>query len=75
MLDENKQTSMVTMIDPPSGWRYGFPKALPNGITDIRKWLIEQGYPEHDVDFASKNCRMWLTLDEEDTSNERVKSC
>ena len=20
-----------TMIDPPSGWRYGFPKHLPDG--------------------------------------------
>ena len=37
----------VTMIDPDEGWRYGFPKMLPNELKgkDINNWLIEKGYP------------------------------
>ena len=48
------------MIDPtPSGWAYGFPKALPREAIggsgydlfilpsfDLTKWIVEQGYPE-----------------------------
>ena len=48
------------MIDPtPSGWAYGFPKALPKEAVggtgydlfivtsfDLTKWVVEQGYPE-----------------------------
>ena len=30
----------VKMIDPPSGWKYGFPKILPNNITNTLKWLV-----------------------------------
>jgi len=51
---------MKTYIDPPSGWKYGFPKVLPDPTPeDIRSWLIENGYPERDVDFALQYCRMW----------------
>ena len=37
----------VTMIDPDEGWKYGFPKMLPNELKgkDVTKWLIEKGYP------------------------------
>ena len=49
----------VTMIDPPEGWRYGFPKRLPDDVTDMRKWLIENGYPEDQIVFALKYSRMW----------------
>jgi len=34
------------MIDPPSGWKYGFPKAIPEDVENVRKWLIDEGYPE-----------------------------
>lgn len=50
---------MKTMIDPPRGWKYGFPKELPDDIEDIRSWFIENGYPETEVDFALQYCRMW----------------
>lgn len=37
---------MTTFVDPPEGWRYGFPKAVPDeGISDMLKWLIDEGYP------------------------------
>lgn len=28
------------MIDPPSGWKYGFPKELPPGIENTLTWLV-----------------------------------
>ena len=37
------------MIDPPSGWLYGFPKEIPEHIDDTRAWLIENGYPEEEI--------------------------
>jgi hypothetical protein len=41
---------MAKYIDPPSGWKYGFPKELPNHVTDINKWLVENGYPQREID-------------------------
>jgi hypothetical protein len=38
------------MIDPPSGWRYGFPKEIPEVVTDVNAWLIENGYPREFID-------------------------
>lgn len=49
----------VTYIDPPSGWKYGFPRSLPPGIEDMTAWLIEQGYPENEVELALKYSRYW----------------
>ena len=37
-------------IDPPEGWKYGFPKALPTGEPDILAWLITEGYPQSVMD-------------------------
>lgn len=39
----------MLMIDPPEGWKYGFPKAIPEDEKDVTKWLIKNGYPEHVV--------------------------
>jgi len=51
----------VMMIDPPSGWKYGFPKSIPNGIENIKKWLVENGYPQHEIDACGDHfyCRYW----------------
>ena len=41
------------MIDPPSGWKYGFPKELPKDIQEpegINDWLISEGYPKKIID-------------------------
>lgn len=54
---------MKVMIDPPSGWRYGFPKEMPEKDIDLRTWLIDNGYPEKDVDWAMSHCRMWENED------------
>lgn len=37
-------------VDPPSGWKYGFPMAIPDDVTDITGWIIEQGYPRELVE-------------------------
>ena len=53
---------MTTIVDPPSGWMYGFPKPLPEDRPadwNFRGWLIENGYPEIDADFAVAHCRQW----------------
>ncbi len=50
---------MATMVDPPSGWKYGFPKEIPDDVEDFRQWLIDNGYPESEVDFGMKHCRYW----------------
>lgn len=53
----------VLMIDPPSGWKYGFPKPLPENIEDkeIMRWLIENGYPQWEIDSMRDHfyCRYW----------------
>ncbi len=42
---------MTTIIDPPSGWKYGFPKPIPEDRkNDVLVWLVEQGYPQLEID-------------------------
>jgi hypothetical protein len=40
---------LYVSIDPPSGWKYGFPKYIfkeeYEKITDLKEWCIQQGYP------------------------------
>ena len=40
-------TSRPYWVDPPSGWRYGFPRLYdPAKDGDMRAWMIAAGYPE-----------------------------
>lgn len=52
-----------TIVDVPSGWRYGFPKELPDGLKLI-DLLEESDYPEKDIEFALKYSRYWYEEDE-----------
>ena len=54
----------MIMVDPPSGWVFGFPKPLPPEVTDFRQWLIDEGYPESEVDTAINCCGCWEVDDE-----------
>jgi hypothetical protein len=53
------------MIDPPSGWKYGFPKVLPTDVKEHQnrtlEWLVENGYPQEEIDACGKyfHCRYW----------------
>jgi len=60
-LKEDKVRMRIKMIDPPSGWRYGFPKPLPEGIENVNKWLVENGYPQQEIDALGEYfyCRYW----------------
>lgn len=52
----------VKLIDPDSGWKYGFPKILPENFVATREnvavFLILNGYPIEDVAFGSKYYRI-----------------
>jgi len=48
-----------TIIDPPEGWRYGFPKPIPDDITDLSEWLFGEGYPMDMIPLAIKYSRYW----------------
>ena len=48
------------MIDPPSGWRYGFPVAYnAEKDGDLGEFLVKKGYPVDDVDFGLRWLRCW----------------
>ena len=61
---------MVTMIDPPSGWKYGFPKVYdnPNNLT-ATKWCLENGYPKHELN--SKGECHWMRFIHTEDENEQ----
>jgi hypothetical protein len=52
--------SVVTIYDPPTGWRYGFPKQYrPREGEQLKDTLIRDGYPPEHAEWAAKYCRMW----------------
>jgi hypothetical protein len=53
----------ITMCDPPEGWKYGFPKEFPIGITNAALWYSGEGYPQSLIDKGMLNyCRYWTVL-------------
>jgi hypothetical protein len=56
-----------TYIDPPQGHRYGFPKVLPDDVTDTCAWLVTQGYPQSLIDEMGDSfyCRFWQEVEDE----------
>ena len=58
-------------VDPPSGWKYGFPKVW-NGEGNMRDWLIDNGYPQKEIDSCGNHffVRMW---DVEQNDEEQTK--
>lgn len=67
--DMMKETESVLMVDPPSGWRYGFPKPyFKNAVTDeneLKMWLLSEGYPQKEIDSCGKMfpVRYWQQRD------------
>lgn len=56
----------ITMIDPPGGWRFGFPKELPDPKPEsIVEWLVENGYPQDEITSLGENffCRYFVKND------------
>lgn len=58
---------MRRMIDPPEGWKYGFPKELPKGaiVMNTKEWLIGQGYPRELIERYGDHfaCSYWIEED------------
>jgi len=51
------------MCDPPSGWKYGFPKEKPDDVTNVMAWLVQEGYPQEEIDKLGEHfwLRYWET--------------
>ena len=53
-MEQIKKNSKLILIDPPLGWKYGFPKAVTQEqykeITNLKEWCIENGYPKGEAD-------------------------
>jgi hypothetical protein len=55
----------VLMIDPPEGWKYGFPKPVPEEYHtlgddfDLKRWLVDEGYPQQLTTWRWFRCRFW----------------
>ena len=49
------------IIDPPEGWRYGFPKSFTKRPDQTEEeWFLENGYPQKLIDQGMlKYCRVW----------------
>lgn len=38
-------------VDPPSGWKYGFPMVWDKeSEPDMHVWLVQNGYPQKEID-------------------------
>ena len=46
--------TIIILVDPPSGWRYGFPALLQK---DYEQQLRDAGYPENHIPMALKHSR------------------
>jgi len=53
------------MVDPPSGWKYGFPKAKPEDATNTIAWLLSEGYPQSENEKMGSSffIRTWEEMD------------
>lgn len=62
----------VIMIDPPSGWKYGFPKPIPDNCEDVLAWMVAEGYPQREIDRMGDYffCNQWEEeIDVEETDS------
>jgi microsomal dipeptidase-like Zn-dependent dipeptidase len=54
------------LCDPPNGYLWGFPKIYDAAKNpDFFKWLIEEGYPQSEIDKYGKGnfyCR-WMSIE------------
>jgi hypothetical protein len=42
---------MTVLYDPPSGWRYGFPRPYePHVGEPLEETLLRDGYPQKEID-------------------------
>ena len=62
---EKIHASRKVVVDPPSGWMYGFPATWDKDeYAEVEDFLKAKGYPEDQIDFACGYMRMWLPQEE-----------
>jgi hypothetical protein len=56
----------MLVYDPPSGWKYGFPKPyLPKPGETLAETLLRDGYPQREIDNGGASyCRFLGTKEE-----------
>lgn len=54
-----KAGGKIVLYDPPSGWKYGFPKQyLPRDGETLEETLLRDGYPKEEIAWgAAKHVR------------------
>lgn len=60
---------MKVWVDPPSGWKYGFPKVWDKVLhPDFNAWIISEGYPQSLKDYLGKHfyVRQWQVEEDEE---------
>lgn len=50
----------ILVVDPPSGWKYGFPKEVPLEESPCEEWFLANGYPKELINQGMlKYLRFW----------------
>ena len=63
---------MTLLYDPPSGWRFGFPRPyLPEPNEPLADTLVRDGYPAKDAELGAKYCRFIGGRDELDAQAQQ----
>jgi len=66
--NENKTYNRPIMVDPPGGWKYGFPKLYdpPKEEGTMYDWLVREGYPQSEIDKYDSQfyCSFWYPEEE-----------
>lgn len=58
---------LVKIVDPPSGWMYGFPRIMDHDPTKetVQEWFLRHGYPQKLIDKGMLEwCRSWFVEEE-----------
>lgn len=62
---EKINAARKVVVDPPSGWMYGFPDIWDKDkFESLEDFIRAAGYPEDQIDFACRHMRMWLPQEE-----------
>lgn len=64
---------MKIWVDPPSGWRYEFPKIFdPKKDGDIMGWMVSSGYPREEIEKLGTNF-YWRAWEAENNDSDFKK--
>lgn len=65
---------MKYLIDPPEGWRYGFPREID--ITEKRnnQWWLDNGYPQSLIDKGMLEWVRIISMPEDETEKNKLES-